>query len=158
MERDILFRGKTIIGGKWVQGDLSRVVHNDGRCYVFPADGYDSPDFYEVDPDTVGLYTGLADKNGQKIFKGDIVLVSPGFIEDIPFKFEVRYGPCGGVKNVEHNVGYIGFFFDVITSDSCIKTWLRTDPIYFLEAGLDVEVIGNIHDNPDLVEVKHEHT
>ena len=151
MNREFLFRGKRMGNGEWIEGYAAK----SGGAFIICDNGltYGGFEVFEVSPATVGQYTGLTDNNEQKIFEGDIVLVSSG-IEDSQYKFEVRYGPCGGVKNVEHGVGYIGFFFDVITSNSCIKTWLRTDPIYFLEAGFYVEVIGNVHDNPELLEVQ----
>lgn len=140
MNRETLFRGKRIDNGEWLYGDLMNYA-DTAQIWVQTDQGKWN---ITVDPTTVGQYTGLTDKNGKKIFQGDIMLVSTG-IED--YKFEVRYGPCGGVKNVEHNVGYIGFYFGVITNSNWMKTTLRTDPIYFLEAGFYVEVIGNIHDN-----------
>lgn len=126
MNREILFKGKQLKGSEWFIGDLSRVVHNDGRCYVFPADGYNSPEWYEVAPETVCQYTGLTDKYGVKIFEGDIIKT--------PFyKFSVCFknGCLGGVVP---RGSYIGFS-DVM------------DCIY----GTEGEVIGNIYDNPELL-------
>ncbi len=64
--REILFRGRQKGGTEWFEGDLSFLVHDKRECYIFPPDGYNSPDCYEVDPDTVGQYTGSKDKNGKK--------------------------------------------------------------------------------------------
>lgn len=129
--REILFRGKQLYDGEWVYGDLSFHVQ-DGIPYVFPADGYDSPDFYEVNPSTVGQYTGLKDKNGKKIFEGDIL---EDFVGDV---YEVFY-------NTEH-CAYMAH----------CRMAHRPEKKGYCRLGdccrLTIEVIGNIHDNPKLLE------
>ena len=132
--REILFRGKRLVDGEWIVGYF--VV--TGRYSAIKPKG---EVYYGVDPSTVGQYTGLTDKNGKKIFEGDIVKAD-GYI------FVVRFGKCGGVANAE-NFGYMGFYFDGfddVTKD-CIRYGLRNDICYFTNR----EVIGNIHDNPELL-------
>ncbi len=135
--REILFRGRQLNGTEWFEGDLSHVIHDGGRCYVFPADGYNSPDWYEVNPTTVGQYTGLTDKNGVKIFKGDIVRISVPIykwqtIEDIS---EVYFD--SGCYCVNWGGNYRPH--DRTRIDSFIPD-------------TKFEVIGNVHDNPELLE------
>ena len=142
MNEKFLFRGKRKDNGEWVCGDLSYHVY--GTPHVFPPDGYDSADCYEAIPETVGLFTGLTDKNGAKIFEGDFIQVH-GLI------FVVKFGKCGGVQNVDTEVGYIGFYVEPIGKDAKLlsDSGLRTDILYWINS-VGVEIIGNIHDTPEL--------
>ncbi len=128
--REILFRGKRVDNGEWVEGSL--IVLDDGECRIATSclQGYDDNLLdvcaYKVDPATVGQYTGLTDKNGKRIFEGDIV------------EYEDEYGKI--VYSV-HEARFMIYF----------DTWCTDfDHIY----GSEVEVIGNIHDNPELLEVQ----
>lgn len=127
--RKILFRGRKKNGTEWFEGDLSYLVHDKRECYIFPPNGYNSPDCYEVAPATVGQFTGLTDKNGVNIFEGDI-------IKDVD---------TGKVFSVEWHV----------------PAFIRVDSRRYFYWDLDLlvesfEVIGNIHDNPELLDRKKE--
>ena len=123
--REILFRGKRSDDNEWVFGDLE---HNGNHIPKF-VDGY------TVAPSTVGQFTGLTDKNGKKIFEGDIIKHYNR--DDNPTSFDV-----GRV------------FWD---STKC--RWLRTsqkcdyNPEMWSSSAKGYVIIGNIHDNPELLEV-----
>ena len=121
--REIIFRGKA--GIEWVYGDLRHL--NDGRVAI-RKDGEIYP--YEVIPETVGQYTGLNDKNGKMIFEGDILEGDGEY-----FAYNHPYG------KVVYDGGQFLIAFDDASEDTeCLGAWAN-----------DVEVIDNIHDNPELL-------
>lgn len=125
--REILFRGKTILG-KWIEGDLLQYL---GWGKVHISQHYRGAGGQEVIPETVGQYTGLTDKNGKKIFEGDIIKCISRFdAKDMVVIFETaefHLVDCQRYKNYMECCGYKQF------------------------GTLETEVIGNIHDNPELL-------
>lgn len=141
--REITFRGKAndqynARTGEWIYGQLLvRPVHEGGMDEYFICEtGHKfirclnkAPCTYEVDPETVGQYTGLTDKNGKRIFEGDIVREIFSYPKTYAVKFDEGRG------------GWYPF----ACGDGC--GCCETDTI----SSSFIEVIGNIHDNPELI-------
>ena len=127
--REILFRGNRVDDGEWVQGYY---VKQYGANQIYLPDGTDREygfDYYHIDPSTIGQYTGLIDKNGKKIFEGDILKFSYNEEDENPTFYSVEW------KSDRACFGYAE------TSDKMLEV-----------DALHCEVIGNIHDNPELLE------
>lgn len=120
--REILFRGK--FGNEWKYGFLS--IEPKGLVIKEPYKN-ESSNVWHIDADTVGQYTGLTDKNGTKIFEGDIV----------------KYGDT--VHNVvfeqRNGTAYFGLVYST----------LETLSFGHYQDLKQIEVIGNIYDNPELL-------
>lgn len=128
-----LYRGKRVDNGEWIEGYYVRLFDGKGdvshRIYSGYAEtdcGEFYPDWFEVDPDTIGECTGLKDKkNGKLIFEGDI--------------FDWRYA---GVKDYRYVVAY----------DPEMASFVGDRGYGFVTLNdIDVEIIGNINDNPELM-------
>ena len=134
--REIKFRGKRLDNGEWLYGNLVELRNpfnpNDApACFIMPKEvNIAAPDSIAeqevVDPDTVGQFTGRIDKNGKDIYEGDI-LIEPG-IFDLPRTvfWDHRFMRFGNIA--PSTCGYIA-----------------------LHDYSKPEVIGNIHDNPELL-------
>lgn len=156
--REILFRGKRSDNKEWVEGYGFCDEGLRGKIVVYydtftDEEGEETHyyDFVEVITETIGEYTGLCDKNGTRIFEGDIIKIN-GLDGD--YLFEVKFGKCGGVQNVVHDVGYIGFYLYPISKSAkeCENFGLRNDILYWINRDDGIFVVGNIHDNPELLE------
>lgn len=122
---EIEFRGRSTHNGEWHYGWLTySKFHN---AYEI-TDGNGVYNF--VDPKTVGPYTGKKDKFGKKIFGGDIVLIENKY---------VRYIVYSGVRNAFITM----MFIDELESAEMVRLGEYEE--------YDIEVIGNIHDNPELL-------
>ena len=137
--REVIFRGKRTDNGEWI---------TDSETYIRDGDGIwlsdENLNVVTVIPETVGQYTGLTDKNGVRIFEGDILDVSS----------DVAYG---GVA--VHRLGY----FVVEFHNGCFMKSALDDPqlsffdnakrkglYHFISTDIH-KIVGNIHDNPDIL-------
>lgn len=137
MNREILFRGKRIDTGEWIEGWYCKQVFSRWplKSCIIPSQLAEAGEIshFAIIPETVGPFTGLTDKNGRKIFEGDIIEAHlDELFPDLATTLIVvwsNYGWFG--RDMEGNV------------DSLEREWVSD---FF-------EIIGNIHDNPEMLEV-----
>lgn len=145
MNRKILFRGKRVDNGEWVCGVLTCMNYIDVLTQKVCYDGqeeinYCTVEHCQVDKNTVGQFTGLCDKNGNKIFEGDIVKIAGDSNND-------------DWKNVNYIAQIVFLDGGFCAIDGTIDNYsFRRYSLSRFE--FDLEVIGNIHDNPELLEVE----
>lgn len=129
MNREVKFCGKRVDNGEWVYGSLIKDKYIVGNVIDWNEDYFNTEYWWRVIPETVGQFTGLLDKNGKEIYEGDIVRerwnnYTPIYQNAIYMAYNVD----------KINDPYVSTQFNVIWRNGC-------------------EVIGNIHDNPKLLEV-----
>lgn len=172
---EVKYRGRETETGKWFYGyyvavqELAYLLGVDPQTnfmaashtkhyieYDQPAmDGNyaDSPTEHVralVDPETVSQYASMDDSNGRPIFEGDIIEARNKANHAEKYMLAVRFGACGGCWFSRGCGGYMGFFFDPIGYDEHV---LRNDPRFWLNT-FDCTVVGNRHDNPELLEME----
>lgn len=139
MMREILFRGKRLDNSEWVEGNLHTLF--DGTTLIISKgaggftishgeDVFQTAHVYEIDPETVGQFTGLTDKNGRKIFEGDV-------LSWVDWK-GIKRSSC-----VQYDAEWNRFCVRLSGAESIgVNRHLSSD----------IEVIGNRWDNPELLE------
>lgn len=129
--KDIIFRGKRTDNGEWVYGVPTKDSHGETVMVesTFECDEYNcrGANCLYVDENTVGQYTGLTDKNGTKIFEGDIVnfKTTAYHFKNCRIKYQTYYVRYCAIDNKGYE--------------------------YPMDKNFEYEVIGNIHDNPELL-------
>lgn len=134
MDDIILFRGKRLENGEWVEGHFFTQVYHSATLeeewywFIKPIGG-EPWEYYRIDPKTLGQFVKKRDRNGVRIFEHDIVTIRGSKKQGLPA--EIRYNREGASFEIAR-VGY--------------------NPITLYDANEWCEVIGNIHDNPELLE------
>ena len=148
--REFIFRGQTRRKGQkvWMDGTPvdSNWVEGYGVCVgegdfsvIYAGDHVEK---FTVYTDTVGQFTGLTDKNGKKVFEGDILKFT-----DTNAEYEWIGKVEFGNPNAEYNWGFQLVYISGTKPNTDILLWFDME-----ETGAYSEVIGNIHDNPELLE------
>ena len=129
--REIKFRGKRKDTGEWVYGDLRHWKYGE-VAIVEIGKGLEPIAGYEVNPETVGQYTGLKDTHGREIYTDDII----------------RIGEMGGeAGRVIYNTAHLAYM--VVNEHQWTGAYRLGD-----FDGSDITIVGNIHDNPELLEAE----
>jgi len=142
--REILFKAKRKDNGEWVEGLLWKKKYNSNKIFIscFP-DKDDNEEAYVVDSNTISQYTGLTDKNGNKIWENDIVhLFGIDTIRNYDWKAVVEFGNPNSLYSWGYQLKPIGHF----EYNEDILCWVGME-----EANIYCEVIGNTFDNQELL-------
>ena len=155
MEDRYLFKAKRLDNGEWVQGYLYGIWE---KRYVLWGMTNDIPDMIEVDTSTICKCTGLKDKNGQKIWENDIVdyLGHKGIVKYECGSFGIAYRECIDWEEIEYHICPVTGCDNALyacENDNFISLWEIMWNFNDIENSIEtIEVIGNIFDNPELLE------
>lgn len=132
--REILFKAKRIDNGEWVEGYYQKryCLSDNEESLIFHADSYKAWEYAEVDPETLCQFTGLYDKNGNKIWENDILMahLDKSYPEDVTYE-TIEWGVAGWVAHEANSI----------------------DRQYLDEFDLEhYEAVGNIFDNSELLQ------
>ncbi len=155
-----LYIAKRTDNGEWVEGDLLSYSTMTIIQVKEQTDLLIRIAAYPVDPSTVGQFTGLYDKNGNRIFEGDIVQYMNEPFDGFDCQSVVRFGeyPQDGSGGEYKPTRCLGYYVDV--DNFTCPDWANNDPNFFpeydkkrsiLEVVDRCEVIGNVTDNPELI-------
>ena len=160
--REILFKAKQIDNGEWIEGSLIDLDIDSGYCYIvqpykkasiLPIIFLITDRMKLVDPETLCRFTGLCDKNGNKIWKNDI-LMCHGNPKDL---VKAAFGEFG-VRNIETGSivdKVVGWHYEVVPTDAISRCepfcWPMPLTEYYIER-CEMEVVGNIFDNKELLQ------
>lgn len=154
--REILFKAKKTYDGKWIEGYYLRdQYHLRGKDIIFYRKDSDRFTVYtdRIDIETLCQFTGLCDKNGNKIWENDILMCH----ENPENLVKVAFGEFG-VRNIETGSitdKAIGWYYEVVPTDAISRCepfcWSMPLTEYYIDR-CEMEVIGNIFDNPELLQ------
>lgn len=133
--REILFRGKSVDTNKWVYGYLFKIWE---ECYILWGTTNGVPNQTKINPKTISQFTGSVDDDNVMIYEGAILC----FLD--MHNSENGHSDFSNIGVVEYDDDSCCFY---VTNKVCVED----DEIF--NSGDDVKVIGNIHDNPELLEV-----
>lgn len=154
MKREIKFRGKRLDNGEWVVGSL--LQDDYGTCMIVEfADHHEQ--WHEVDPETIGQFTGLEDENGKDIYEGDII--------DINYKYDacgingvIPDQDCACLGVVLYNQYTAAYELRLIKAECPIdvKGYDEEYSLNLYSFDLDgyIDLRGNILDNPELLKTE----
>lgn len=140
------FRGKWLDDGEWVYGYFTRWEERNA-CYITSQTNTGGAHPWQVDPETVGQYTGLKDKNGKEIWEGDVLkgdqypFTNEGIVNYYAVVVWFEDSPAFGIYTAKAKNAEVRGISEGNTD--YMEDW---DPSQW-------EVVGNIHDNPGLLEV-----
>lgn len=141
MNREILFKAKRLDNGEWVEGGYFSEPYTEKKFIIcWNSFGLGFNEFIEVDPDTICQFTGLTDKSGQKIWENDIVTITiecddyfnlseTGIVEYSYGQYELKVKTTDGKEAYSNLINKLS------------------------EAPFEIEKLGNIFDNAELLEV-----
>lgn len=147
MKREILFRGKSIGTGEWLYGylfnyGLTAPTNVPCICVCVPKSWKEAYNLYTVSPESIGQYTGLKDKNGVKIFEGDIIKTPRGSIGEVVF---------GRAEEECTHREHRRKITDVYTTYGWVFKRADGFTIAIDDEILQGELIGNVTENPEMV-------
>ncbi len=149
--REILFRGKRIDNGEWITGGIFQQKADDVKdevVYIIDNSSNDVDWAHRVIPETVGQFTGVTDKNGNRVFEGSIFQYEPHFKVEKAYIGIVKYRNTYDLRRACNDCGFV-----IEWQDESIMT-PREDLLYWCGDGKSASVIGNVYDNPEWLEVQ----